>query len=114
MISAEVLKKYLRRNPPSKKKGVKGSFYIRFLFRPSNILKAKRKNIGLATNDLQEALNRARVLLRGCYALGAEFTSHIKIVPKKRKKKVVALPDLWDWAASLHPKEEVEKENKTL
>lgn len=74
------LKRYLRQNKPTKT-GKPGAFYLRISYQPASMLKAVRKELGLGTNDLTEALARARVLLQGCYALGALFSSKIKIVP---------------------------------
>lgn len=104
MITDKELKKYLRQNKPTKT-GQPGSFYLRILYQPAKLLKAQRKDIGLGTNDLSEALGRARVLLQGCYALGARFTNKIAIAPRERKKKIVPVPSLWDWADTLPPQE---------
>lgn len=105
------LKRYLRQNKPTKKNGQPGTYFLRILYQPERLLKAVRKDIGLGTNDLTEALGRARVLLKGCYALGARFTSKIKIVPSPRVKKVERLQTLWEWAA-IPPRTEVDEAQK--
>lgn len=105
MITDKELKKYLRQNKPTKT-GKAGSFFLRILYQPAKLLKAVRKDIGLGTNEEKEALSRARVLLQGCYALGARFTNKIAIAPRERKKKIVPVPSLWDWAGTLPPQNE--------
>lgn len=69
--------KYLKQNQQGKK-GNPGTYRLRFYFSARKELKASRYEIGLGTNDKEEARIRASIFLRGLYALGYEVSSRIK------------------------------------
>lgn len=78
----ELLKHYLRRNPAGKKGGA-GSLSLRFLLSLDPRMKPRRLEVGLGTSDEEEAIKRARVLLRGFYLLGGQFTGRLVVLGRK-------------------------------
>ena len=69
--------KYLRQNPQGKE-GKPGTYRLRFYFTHRKEWKASRVEIGLGTDNKEEARIRASIFLRGLYALGYEVSSRIK------------------------------------
>lgn len=105
------VKKYLRQNKPTQS-GKPGSYYLRVLYFSDFCHKPKRKEIGLGTNIEWVACIAARTFLHGCYALGARFSTKIRLVT--RKGKLASLPqapieNLPLWKA-LPPHSKVEKQ----
>jgi hypothetical protein len=82
------IKRYLRKNK-SRKNGVPGSYSIRLLWCYSRSKKPRCIERGLGTNNEDEAVARASVLLRFLYSLGYRVSNRIKLPeedePKLRK-----------------------------
>lgn len=82
------IRRYLRKNK-SRKNGVPGSYSIRLLWCYSRSKKPRCIERGLGTNNEDEAVARASVLLRFLYSLGYRVSNRIKLPeedePKLRK-----------------------------
>lgn len=67
------LRRLLRQNAP-RKDGTPGSFMIRLFVQEDPLVKPKRIEVGLGTNDEDEAVKRAESIVRAFYAAGGRFT----------------------------------------
>lgn len=99
------LKKLLRQNKPHSD-GTPGSFCLRLFVQEDENLKARRIEVGLATNDEEEALKRAESIVRAFYAAGGRFThkvgfrTHDKCISVAAAAKAINQMDklpLWRW-----------------
>lgn len=68
---------YMRRGKAGKES--EGSFTLRLLWATSPNLNSRRIEIGLSTTNPEEAYERAKVFLRGVYALGGQFSNKVRL-----------------------------------
>lgn len=67
------LRRLLRQNPP-RRDGTPGTFTIRLFVQEDELMKPKRIEVGLGTNNEDEAVKRAESIVRAFYAAGGRFT----------------------------------------
>lgn len=96
------IRRYLRKNK-NRKNGIPGSYSIRLLWCYSRSRKPRCIERGLGTNNEDEAVARASVLLRFLYSLGYRVSNRIKllqgaeqplrkVIPKAERDSVADLP----------------------